>query len=72
MIDIVTKRDSAHIIGPKYSFYYGKLEDTEEFQFVVIKGGKEVYRKANSEFGQFDGKGPVEMLLTGIGLYFNK
>lgn len=72
---IYSASDYASIDTGKFKAYYGYEEvgQTEEWNFVVWKNGKEVFRKTNSELLDIAcGEGPLDMLVAGLALYLGK
>jgi hypothetical protein len=67
---------SSSIEGHKVSVYYGPNEidpSTGEYCFVVLKSGKEVFRRTNSQLLDIaGGDSPEAMLIAGLALYLNK
>lgn len=68
--------DYASFEGNKLSCYYGYEqidERSEEWCMVIWKGGKEVFRKTNSELlAVAADESPLAMLTAGLSLYLNK
>lgn len=74
--DVYAASDYAGIETPKFRAYYGYAETcphTDEWCFVVWKGGKEVFRARNTELlNVASGEGPKDMLIAGLALYLAK
>jgi hypothetical protein len=66
-------RDFASFDANKIKAYYGPNEidqESEEFCFVLWKGGKEIFRRTNTELLNVAAQeSPEAMLIAGLSLY---
>jgi hypothetical protein len=70
MIQIFSYYDRISAGTPKIQFYYGPVEESEEFLFTVTKNGKVVFSVENSRLLEFSlGEKPEDMFLAGMVLY---
>jgi hypothetical protein len=74
--DITYSNRSIEVRTDKYTIIYGESEPdyfTDEWCFVVFKGGKEKARFTNSELlEEAQGERPVDVFLAGMVKYFCK